>query len=144
MKGSPSNRRWPSLGSSFIPHPSSFASVVAWNGFNGSQNLLVRQFLSGSSEAGVSAIEKQGKATIGVTPKRGEQMSPFDLSKRAEIHDTILLAEGNDPGAGDARKVSSVATGRESPSAGGVVGVPEGRRARDHRELERSGGRGRS
>lgn len=115
--------------SALMTHHSSLLSVVRRHGFDGSQHLLVGEFVGGAGEAGVPAVEQQGNASVGVPSERSEQLTAFGLSERTKVHDRILLADGSDPGARDARKVSSVRDREEISIGRRVVGVPGGLRA---------------
>src|SRR4051812_43603740 len=65
-------------------------SVVARDGLDGVDDLLVGHLVGGPGEAGVLAVHQQGQPAVGVAPQGGDQLPALGLVQRAEVHVTVL------------------------------------------------------
>jgi hypothetical protein len=60
--------------------------VVTRDGFDGTDDLLIRNLVGTAGEAGVATVHQDGPIALGVTAQGIDQLPPLQVVQRTKVH----------------------------------------------------------
>src|SRR5260370_23368873 len=72
--------------SDFCIPTSAFGLVMTRDGFDGTDDLLIRNLVGTAGEAGVATVHQDGPIALGVTAQGVDQLPPLQVVERTKVH----------------------------------------------------------